>query len=293
MNPTWLEQWIHAPLARLSSGSLTLASVFTGLAVVLAAIVAGLVASRMMRTLLVARGVSPGVAFSASKVTRYLVVLVGTFVAVESLGFDLTAILTASTALLLGIGLGLQDIARNVLAGVVLLVERPVRKGDFVRVADTYGIIDDIGLRATTVITRDEVVMIVPNHDLTSSCVVNYSVPTTNVRITVSVGVAYGSDTALVRRTLLSVATSNERVLPAPAPDVRLDGFGDSSLDFALLVWIANPRDDRRVASDLRFAIDEAFRAAEIEIPFPQRVVHVVGARLAEARSALSPRTDV
>ena len=276
--PNPLDEWLHAPVARLSSGPLPFESLLTALAVVLIALLAGFALSRVIRTLLLARRVAPGVAFAASKVTRYAFALVGTAVAIESLGFNLTAILTASSALLLGVGLGLQDIARNVIAGVLLLVEQPVRKGDFIKVGDTYGVIDDIGLRATKVITRDEVVIIVPNHQLTSAVVVNHSVPTTNVRISIEVGAAYGTDVALVCRVLMSVAQRHERVLPTPAPEVRLDAFGDSSLAFALLVWIANPRSDLRVASDLRFAIDAAFRDAKIEMPFPQRVVHMADA---------------
>jgi small-conductance mechanosensitive channel len=261
-----LEQWFHAPLAHLSSGSLSLESLLKALGVAVVALLAGFVLSRTIRTLLLARGVAAGVAFAASKVTRYVFALLGIAVAIESLGFSLTALLTASSALLLGVGLGLQDIARNVLAGVLLLVEQPVRKGDFIKVGDAYGVIADIGLRATKVVTRDEVVMIVPNHLLTSAVVVNHSVPTTHVRIRVQVGAVYGSDVALVQRVLLGVADGHGGVLKAPAPEVRLEAF-DPGLAFSLLVWIENPRSDLRIESDLRFAIEAAFREAKLEMP--------------------------
>jgi potassium efflux system protein len=136
----------------------------------------------------------------------------------------------------------------------------------------------DVGMRATRVVTRDEVAIIVPNSELITAQVVNHSVPTTNLRITVRVGVAYGSDAARVREVLLGVAQADPELLKEPAPEVRLDDFGDSSLDFSLLVWIRNPREDLRAASRLRFAIAAAFRAEGIEIPFPQRDVHLKAA---------------
>jgi len=287
MIPRNLERGLHLPLVGLAGGTLTLASVLLSAAVVIAAIVASVLVSRTIRAVLAAKGVAPGVVFATSKIARYVITLIGMVIAAESLGFNLSAVLTASAVLLVGIGLGLQQIAQNMLAGVILLVERPVRKGDFIKVGEAYGIIRDIGLRATQVITRDEVVVVVPNNELTSSQVFNYSVPTTNVRVSVKVGVAYGSDIALVQRALTTVAAECDRILKAPAPEVRFDDFGDSALSFTLLFWIANPAEDLRVASTVRFAIDQAFRQARIEIPFPQQVVHFP----ANAPPAASGRT--
>jgi small-conductance mechanosensitive channel len=119
------------------------------------------------------------------------------------------------------------------------------------------------------------VTIIVPNSELVTSQVVNHSTPTPRLRLSVSVGVAYGSDAPKVRDVLLEVARASDRLLPEPPPDVRFDAFGESSLDFALLVWISNPADDRRVASELRFGIERAFRENGITIPFPQRDLHL------------------
>jgi small-conductance mechanosensitive channel len=185
--------------------------------------------------------------------------------------------------LLVGIGFGLQSIAQNFISGVILLLERPVGKGDFVRIGDSYGSVVDIGLRATRIVTRDQVTIIVPNSELISGQVVNYSSPTQSVRVAVGVGVAYGTDTALVDRILLEVAAAEALVLADPPPEVRFQDFGDSSLDFSVLVWIARPRDDQLVASRLRFAIDAAFRRERVKIPFPQRDLHIV--------SGLAPAT--
>jgi len=266
---------INIPLLELAGGNLTVASLATGVLVfVLARMLAraaGVATGRVLGT----RGVPEGTRFAIAKVVRYALVTLGALVAVGAMGFRLDALLTASAALLVGVGLGLQNTFQNVFAGLVLLLEQPIRRGDFIQVGDAYGVVNDIGLRATHVLTRDLVKIVVPNAELVSSRVVNHSQPTTDLRIKIEVGVAYGSDTDLVRRTLLAVATGEARVLGNPAPEVRLDAFGDSSLDFSLLVWIADPAEDLRIASSLRFAIDAAFRREGISIPFPQRDLHV------------------
>ena len=196
-------------------------------------------------------------------------------VAVDSIGLSLSAVLAASTVLLVGIGFGLQNIAQNFVSGLIVLFEQPIRPGDFIKVGDAYGVVAAIGLRATRVVTRDQVTIIVPNSELVTTQVVNHSIPTPNLRIAVSVGVAYGTDTEIVRTTLLDVPKGHSQVLAEPHPEVRFEGFGDSSLDFSLLVWVSDPREDRRISSDLRFEIERRFRAAGIEIPFPQRDLHV------------------
>ena len=204
-----------------------------------------------------------------------MLTLVGLFVAIDSIGLSLSAVLAASTVLLVGIGFGLQNIAQNFISGLIVLFEQPVRPGDFIKVGDAYGVVAAIGLRATRVVTRDQVTIIVPNSELVSTQVVNHSIPTANLRIAIAVGVAYGTDAELVRKTLLAVPAGYAQVLAEPKPEVRFEDFGDSSLSFSLLVWIADPGEDRRVSSELRFEIERRFRAAGIEIPFPQRDLHI------------------
>ncbi|MEO7037082.1 MAG: mechanosensitive ion channel domain-containing protein [Polyangiaceae bacterium] len=269
----------HAPIAHLAGGVVTLASIFVGVLVMFVAYVLAGLAGKGVTGALVRREVAHGARFALSKIVRYVVLLIGAGIALTSVGIRLDALLAASTVVLVGIGLGLQNIAQNFVSGIILLVERPVARGDFVRIGDAVGIVSDIGMRATRVITRDEVTIIVPNSQLIAAQVINHSVPTTNLRIAVNVGVAYGSDVERVRQVLLDVASADPELLPEPAHEVRFVNFGDSSLDFSLLVWISNPREDQRVASRLRFAIDAAFRAANIEIPFPQRDVHIRSAK--------------
>ncbi len=267
---------LHAPIVKLSGGTVTLSSLIVAVAIVVLSVVFGRLAGKAVHRLLARRHVDEGPRFAAEKIFRYLVMIIGALVALSSAGIDLNAFFAASAVLLVGLGFGLQNIAQNFVSGVILLIEQPVRKGDFVKVGDVYGEIADIGMRATRVMTRDEVMIIVPNSELITGQVVNNSIPTPDVRISISVGVAYGSDMDLVRRTLLAVAAANPNVLSKPPPEVRFLDFGDSSLNLALLVWIGQPRWDLRTSSELRFAIDAAFRKAKIEMPFPQRVVTMV-----------------
>lgn len=270
-----LEELLGHPVPGFSAGGMTFGTVLAGLAVLALALALARLTERGAAKLLAVRGHPRGTQTALGKVARYVVVVVGAGVALSTAGLDLTAALAASTVLLVGLGFGLQNVAHNFVSGLILLIEQPIRPGDFVQVGGTFGEVEDIGLRATRVITRDQVAIFVPNSELATTQVVNHSRPTSNLRISVGVGVAYGSDVERVRRVLLECARTTPQVLAEPAPEVRFTDFGDSSLDFALLVWIADPAEDLRVGSALRFAIDAAFRAAGITIPFPQRDLHL------------------
>lgn len=280
---------LDRPLLRLSGGTLTLGSLLAAALIILFAMVLARLTTQALGRVLRGRGLADPARFAVSRLAGYAVAVLGTLVAVGSVGFNLDALVAGSAILMVGIGFGLQKVAENFISGLILLVEQPVRKGDFVRVGDAFGWIEEIGMRATRVLTRDEVTIIVPNSELVSSQVVNHSTPTPRLRLSVSVGVAYGSDAPKVRDTLLAVARAASGLLLAdPPPEVRFDEFGESSLDFALLVWISNPADDRRVASELRFAIERAFRENGITIPFPQRDLHLKSGF--EAVCAAEPR---
>jgi small-conductance mechanosensitive channel len=270
-----LKELLDFHLLALSTGPITVGSVLLGVAIALASIAVAGLAGRWLRHLLSVRGIPVGTQFAASKIVAYVIIGIGLMAASNSMGVKLDALIATSAVVAVGIGFGLQNIAQNFISGLILLVEQPVRKGDFIKVGDALGFVDDIGLRATTIVTRDEVTILVPNSGLVSAPVINHSRPSTKLRVSVSVGVASGTDTALVREVLLGVAKASSHVLTTPAPEVRFEKFGDSSLDFALLVWIPEPHADLRTSSDLRFAIDAAFRKAKIEIPCPQRDVRV------------------
>jgi small-conductance mechanosensitive channel len=221
------------------------------------------------------RQLEEGVQYALNRLLNYVVLGFGGLVALQNLGISITALAGLGAILAVGIGFGLQNIAQNFVSGLILLLERPVKKGDFVVVGENRGTIRSIHARATVITTLDNVDILIPNGDLITEPVVNQTYRDRELRLRIEVGVAYGSDTERVRQTLLRVAQEHPSVVRKNDAYVFFEDFGDSSLDFTLTAWINNPQAQRRVASDLRFAIDRAFREADIEIPFPQRDLHL------------------
>ena len=182
---------------------------------------------------------------------------------------------------MVGIGFGLQNIAQNFISGLIILIERPIKVGDVVQVGGVSGRVIDIQARSTLIQTRDDVSILVPNSQFISEQVVNESFRGDIIRYTIKVGVAYGTDTKLVQETLLQVAKEHSLVLKDPAPTVLFEDFGDSSLNFELLVWLEDLWTYRRTLSELRFEIDQKFRERNIEIPFPHRDLHIKSSQVA------------
>jgi len=269
-------QYLRTPLVVLSGTPVSALTVLASIAIVVAARIAAAIVTRSIDRVLVARDLDKGLRFAATKITRYVIMLVGLFVALGTMGVNTSAVMGAGAVLLVGIGFGLQKLAENFISGLLLLLERPVQKGDFIDVGGLVGTVEDIGLRATHVISREGVTMIVPNANLVTAMVVNHTIPTRSRRIRVDVGVAYGTDLDHTVAVLTELAAGAAGVVALPAPEVRHLGFGDSSINLGLLVWIADARDELAVASALRFAIDRAFRLEKIEIPLPQRAVHML-----------------
>ncbi len=210
-----------------------------------------------------------------ARVSHYFIWLAGIVVSLRLVNIDLTAITIVVGALGLGVGLGLQNVVGNFMAGLVLLFERPIKVNDRVTVEDIEGNVTAINFRATTILTNDNIMMIVPNSRFVDSAFVNWSHSDPKIRIHVGVGVAYGSDVEAVTRALLETADREPLVLREPKPEVFFKEFGDSSLNFELLAWIDQPPLHFRVRSLLNYAIDAAFRRDGITIPFPQRDLHV------------------
>jgi small-conductance mechanosensitive channel len=273
--PTDLKEFLERKLLTVAGSTITVGSLLLAAGILAGAILLANLLAYSARRLLRARGATQGAQFALAKIVRYALVVFGVVGAMNALGFELGPLLAASAVLAVGIGFGLQNIAQNFISGIILLIEQPVRHGDFVKVGGTLGTVDDIGLRATHIVTRDQVTIIVPNSALISAEVVNHSRPTTNLRVRIGVPVAYGADTDRAREVLLGVADASAQVMKSPAPEVRLEDFADSSLSFALYVWIEFAKDDLRIGSQLRFAIDRALREAGLEIPAPQWDIHV------------------
>lgn len=217
-----------------------------------------------------------GLQYALSVGTGYLIFAVGLTIGLQSLGLDLTSIAFLGGAVGIGIGVGLQPIVNNFVSGLILLVERPIKVGDRVEIEKLTGDVVKIAARSTWVRTNDNVVIIVPNSEFTSERVTNWTANDRRVRITLPVGTSYSSDPEKVRGLLLRVAEEHQDVLAEPAPDVIFSGFGDSSLDFELRVWtITQVRTPQILKSDLYFAIFRTFKEENIEIPFPQRDLHL------------------
>ena len=215
-----------------------------------------------------------GVPETISKLTSYVVIVVGAVVASAAAGFDISKITIVVGALGVGIGFGLQNIVNNFVSGLILLFERPIRLGDTVDLDSDGGTVEKIGMRASIVRTWDGAEIIVPNADLISNDVVNWTLSNDRRRMRIEVGVAYGTDPEKAAELITSVATANKDVDTHPEPYCLFVDLGDSSLDFELRAWTSSSR-YIHVASDLRFAIVRTLEEAGIEIPFPQRDVHV------------------
>ena len=205
---------------------------------------------------------------------NYFVYTIVTLILFDTIGLNLTTLFAASAALLVGIGLALQTFIQDIISGVFILADQSVHVGDIIQVDGQVGKVERIQLRTTRAVTRDNRVLIIPNHKFMASILYNWTENGTLTKEVVAVGVAYNSDVNQVRELLLNVAREHSMVLKKPAPVVLFNDFGESSLDFELLFSINKSFESNIVKSDIRFAIDKAFRENNIEIPFPQRVVH-------------------
>ncbi|MHC4939333.1 MAG: mechanosensitive ion channel family protein [Planctomycetota bacterium] len=204
----------------------------------------------------------------------YFVLAVGSVIAIRMV-FNLSDLGTIVAALSVGIGFGLQEIVSNFISGIILLFERPIRVGDMIEVGPNRGLVGQINIRKTTVKTADNVFIHVPNRDLMSQTVVNYGYSDPKLRLRIPVGVSYSSDPEQVRDILIKVAEGIDGALTHPAPDVQFMAMADSSLNFDLLVWVQRPDQRLAVLSAINFAVFKALGEAGIEIPFPQRDLHI------------------
>lgn len=220
--------------------------------------------------------VDVGVRQAIGSIIRYSFIAVGFAIILQTAGIDLSALTVLAGALGIGVGFGLQNITNNFISGLIILFERPIKVGDRIDVGGVTGDVVEISPRATTVVTNDNIAVIVPNSEFISSKVTNWSYTNRDVRLNFPVGVAYKSDAEQVRRALLEVAAAHPGVLPQPQADVLLQEFGDNSINFILRVWTRRHTTTPGVLrSDLNYAILKKFQEEHIEIPFPQRDLHI------------------
>lgn len=218
-----------------------------------------------------------GLQYTLLRLVHYLIIAFGVLYGLK-IGFsvDLTSIAVILGFLSVGIGFGLQYVASDIASGFILLFERPARIGDWVKLEDGIeGRVDKISMRSTVIVTNENMAVVMPNSKLVQNKFVNYSYGSQLVRLNIPVGVAYTSDLEKVSEALLEAARSVKEVLSEPAPRVHFAEFGDSSLNFQIRLWINEPRDHARIRSAVNFAIERSFRKYNIEIPFPQRDIHL------------------
>lgn len=216
-----------------------------------------------------------GIEYTVRRIIHYAFMTVGILVAFQFIGLDLSALAVIFGLLSVGIGFGLQNVTSNFVSGLILLLERPIRVGDRVTVGDTEGDVIAINMRSTTIKSTTNISIIVPNSEFVASQVINWSHGDRKIRLDIVVGVAYDSDLDKVLEALLAVAREEKTVMEKPAPDVLLDSFGDSSWNMILRVWIPDPFGHHKMRSNLNCAIVRKFREVDIEIPFPQRDLHI------------------
>ena len=268
---------LTTPLFNIGESPISVGTIFYFL---LAFIILSFISKRFRKFLvekvLAKANLDHGVSASIGTITRIIIVLVGTIIIIQSAGIDLSALSLLAGALGVGIGFGLQNITDNFISGIIILFEKPIKVGDRIEVGEVQGDVISISFRATTVLTNDNISIIVPNSEFISSKVINWSHNDRNIRFRIPVGVSYNEDPEKIKKILLSVANINDHVLKNPGPVVLFDEYGDSSLNFSLAVWTATHSDKPRILkSELYFEIFKRFKEEGVEIPFPQRDIHI------------------
>lgn len=269
------------PNLRLGQNEFSILSLLILFALLLGVVVvAGIFTNFLQSRVLRLAGLDRGSREAISVLIKYGLIFIGVVVLLQIWGLDLSSLALIASALGVGIGLGLQNIAKDFGSGLILVFERPIQVGDFVSFGDFQGTVERIGARSTEIKTLDQISIIVPNSRFLEQEVINWSHRNPVSRIRLPVGVAYSSDPKQVKEVLTEVSYHHPEVLSKPPPLVFFKGFGDSSLDFELLVWIADPPKQLIIMSDLYFAIEAALRQHNIEIPFPQRDLHLRSGQL-------------
>jgi small-conductance mechanosensitive channel len=268
---------LDEPLFHLGSTDITLLTIFTLLfSLILLIIISSRLAKLLERKILPKYIHNSGLVKSIATIIKYVILLLGFIIIFQSAGLNLSALSVLAGAIGVGIGFGLQNIANNFISGLIILFERPIKVGDRIEVGDIVGNVHTISGRSTTVITNDNISVIVPNSQFIDGTVINWSHNDDKARFRFPFGVSYKEDPEVVKRLVLEVAKIHPGVLQSPPPDVLFEGYGDSSLDFILVVWTSDFINKPPVLkSELYYAIFKKFKDHNVEIPFPQRDLHL------------------
>jgi len=271
-----LRSFLGTPLFNLGDAQITLLIVLYFLLLLILLVFVSGKSKKLINRVLARRGVDLGIREATGSIVRYLMLFVGLLIILQTVGIDLTALSILTGAVGLGIGFGLQNIASNFISGIIILFERPVRIGDRIALGDVEGDVVRIGARSTSVLTNDNIDIIIPNSKLITENVVNWTHGERRVRFRIPVSVAYATDIRRVERALLEAAKEVYEVLETPAPAVRFLSFGENGLEFELRAWTTTLVHRRgKFTSQINFAIYDKFKEYEIEVPYPQRDIHV------------------
>ncbi len=276
----WLDNirtWLKVPLLKLGDSSITLWNILTlFILLFLILFIAGKIRSWLVNHLLSRTKLDHGGRQAVGAITRYVIIFIGFLVILQTMKINLTTLNVIAGTLGIGIGFGLQNVASNFISGLIILLERPIKIGDRIEVGKIEGDVIEIGARSTTVVTNDNIAIIVPNSKFITENVVNWMYTGARVRFRVPIIVAYGSDVRLVEKLLLEVAQENPDVLLDPLPVVRFLEFGDNGMLFELRPWSTSLVHRKgKLISSINFAIHDKFKEHHIETPFPQRVLHI------------------
>ncbi|MBO6517387.1 MAG: mechanosensitive ion channel [Bacteroidia bacterium] len=216
-----------------------------------------------------------GQKYAYTQLSKYLIILLAIIIVLESLKVDITILLAGSAAFFLALALGLQHLFNDLVSGFFLLFEGTIRVGDIIEVDGMVSRVQEIGIRTSKVKNRDGISLVIPNSKIISNSVINWTTDSRITRFQVKVNVAYGSDVELVREVLLECAEKHSEIVRSPKPICRFTDFAESALEFELLFWSKNRFRIEDVKSDVRFMVNEAFNKKGIQIPFPQRDIHI------------------
>ncbi len=271
-----LSQLFNAHLFSLGDKSFSLALIFQLILLVIAVFfISRAVGAWIKRRLLVSLGFDRGSREAIGAVISYSLTAAGVLIVLQAAGINLSTLAVFAGVLGIGLGFSLQNLASNFISGLTLLVEQPIKVGDFIEIDELLGTVENISIRSTIVRTIDGVCVIVPNIRFVENNIINWSYRDPKCCLHIPVGVEYGTDPVLVTEALSAAARMEPSVLSHPSPRVWFKGFGDSDLNFELLVWIDRPEDKDPITSALNFRIEHEFRQRGITIPFPQRELYI------------------
>jgi len=273
----WMKNTWNLELFVLGNSHITIRTLFLlVISVILLFYISSKIRKFLVNRIFPRYGLEVGVSQSIATIVRYLLIIIGLVIIFQTTGIDLSTLGLLVGALGVGIGFGLQNITNNFISGIIILFERPIKVGDRVEIENLAGNIVKISARATTVITNDNISVIVPNSDFINKQVINWSHNNNEVRLNFPVGVSYKEDPEKIRKLLTEVVNANPGVLRFPEPYILFDEFGDSSLNFIVLAWTSEYTTRPKILkSELYYEIFAKFKEHNIEIPYPQRDVHL------------------